>query len=89
MTKDGNNKCTNKGCNKEFKPEDNNETSCNYHKGQPVFHDLKKYWTCCGVISLGCVEGNVRLGRLYEAADLHSRQAHSQARLMYMLSISF
>ncbi|KRX08230.1 hypothetical protein PPERSA_07710 [Pseudocohnilembus persalinus] len=43
----GNYKCINKGCQKEFDPKENQDTSCNYHSGQPVFHDLKKYWTCC------------------------------------------
>ena len=47
-TKKGNLKCVNQGCGKEFVEEENGEESCDYHKGQPVFHDLKKYWTCCG-----------------------------------------
>lgn len=32
----GKNKCTNKGCNKEFDSESNDETSCNHHPGNPV-----------------------------------------------------
>lgn len=28
--------------------EENGEEACKYHKGAPVFHDLKKYWSCCG-----------------------------------------
>ncbi|EGR34877.1 integrin beta-1-binding protein, putative [Ichthyophthirius multifiliis] len=47
ITKNGNYKCTNKSCQKEYKEEDNIENACNYHSGEPVFHDLKKYWTCC------------------------------------------
>ena len=56
VTDKGNHKCTNKGCmkvsyrkniKKEFSPNENNEESCSYHPGEPVFHDLKKYWTCC------------------------------------------
>ena len=47
ITKSGLHKCINKGCNKEFNPEENTESSCNFHSGQPVFHDLKKFWTCC------------------------------------------
>ena len=43
----GNLRCTNKGCNKEFKENDNQDTSCKFHVGAPVFHDIKKYWTCC------------------------------------------
>lgn len=40
-------KCINKGCGKEFDEKENNEGVCEYHAGEPVFHDLKKYWTCC------------------------------------------
>eukprot|EP00357_Protocruzia_adherens_P023484 CAMPEP_0115008134 /NCGR_PEP_ID=MMETSP0216-20121206/21697_1 /TAXON_ID=223996 /ORGANISM="Protocruzia adherens, Strain Boccale" /LENGTH=195 /DNA_ID=CAMNT_0002375415 /DNA_START=43 /DNA_END=630 /DNA_ORIENTATION=+ len=47
ITKNGLNKCANAGCNKEFDPEKNEEGGCKYHAGQPIFHDLKKYWTCC------------------------------------------
>lgn len=36
ITPSGKHKCTNKGCNKEFEPESNDETSCNYHPGNPV-----------------------------------------------------
>lgn len=49
---DGTARCRNKGCNKTFNyAEDveggNTPTSCNYHAGQPVFHDAIKYWACC------------------------------------------
>ena len=37
----------NKGCNKEFEKEENSENCCKHHTGQPVFHDLKKSWSCC------------------------------------------
>lgn len=40
--------CANKGCSKKFfTDEENNDTACNYHSGEAVFHDLKKYWSCC------------------------------------------
>ena len=40
--------CGNKGCKaRTFTDEENNDTACNYHSGEPVFHDLKKYWKCC------------------------------------------
>ena len=32
---------------KEYDESENSEEACNYHVGEPVFHDLKKYWTCC------------------------------------------
>ena len=46
-TKNGKLRCINKGCAKEFVMEDNGEEVCSYHTGDPIFHDLKKYWTCC------------------------------------------
>ncbi len=27
--------------------EENGEDACGYHKGEAVFHDLKKFWNCC------------------------------------------
>ena len=50
VVKDGKHKCTNKGCNKEYLPEENADTVCGHHPGQPIFHDLKKGWTCCNKI---------------------------------------
>ena len=44
---DGTAKCQNKGCQKVFTVADNNADSCVYHKGQPVFHDAVKFWSCC------------------------------------------
>lgn len=43
-------KCTRNGCYKQFNPEENTESSCTYHPGKPIFHDLKKGWTCCNKI---------------------------------------
>lgn len=49
MGKDGKFICANKGCAKRsFFPDENNDKACHYHSGDAVFHDLKKYWTCCG-----------------------------------------
>ena len=49
MTRDGTKYyCANAGCaSKTFKLEENGPTACNYHAGEAIFHDLKKYWTCC------------------------------------------
>jgi disease resistance protein len=49
VTKDGFYKCINKGCLKKYKPEDNNDKACSYHPGEAMFHDLKKWYTCCNV----------------------------------------
>ena len=32
---------------KDFKEEENNDEACHYHPGEPIFHDIKKFWTCC------------------------------------------
>lgn len=51
MTKDGKHICANKGCTKRsFKPEDADLT-CSFHSGDAIFHDLKKYWSCCNKIA--------------------------------------
>ncbi|KFH11286.1 CHORD protein, partial [Toxoplasma gondii MAS] len=47
VTPEGNYKCSNKGCNKEYSPNDNSPTACKFHPGQPVFRDCMKSWTCC------------------------------------------
>ena len=49
MTKDGKKfMCANKGCTaKSFVQEENDDQACHYHTGDAVFHDLKKYWSCC------------------------------------------
>ena len=30
-----------------YKPEENVEGCCRHHVGPPIFHDVKKGWTCC------------------------------------------
>ena len=48
LTPDGKFKCKNKGCQKTFTEEENKEENCcHFHSGEPIFHDLKKYWSCC------------------------------------------
>ena len=49
MTRDGSKYyCANGGCaSKTFTLEENGPEACHYHCGEAVFHDLKKYWTCC------------------------------------------
>lgn len=39
--------CTNLGCRQNYNEIENNETACFYHDGNPLFHDIKKGWTCC------------------------------------------
>eukprot|EP00922_Rhytidocystis_sp_ex-Travisia-forbesii_P014474 GHVS01021651.1.p1 GENE.GHVS01021651.1~~GHVS01021651.1.p1 ORF type:complete len:214 (+),score=23.88 GHVS01021651.1:129-770(+) len=51
VTKTGKHKCCHAGCHKEFDPEENPSNACRYHPGKPVFHDLKKSWSCCHVSS--------------------------------------
>lgn len=42
--------CKRNGCRKKYDPSINQPTSCNHHPGKPIFHDLKKGWTCCNKI---------------------------------------
>ena len=47
VTASGKFKCANAGCNKEYADSENSEEACSYHQGQPIFHDIKKFWSCC------------------------------------------
>lgn len=48
LTPEGKFKCANKGCLKAYTDEENKvENCCDFHPGLPIFHDLKKYWSCC------------------------------------------
>lgn len=44
---DGTARCQRKGCQKQFVFESNEVGACQYHKGQPIFHDALKFWSCC------------------------------------------
>uniref|UniRef100_A0A0G4IB03 mannose-6-phosphate isomerase n=1 Tax=Chromera velia CCMP2878 TaxID=1169474 RepID=A0A0G4IB03_9ALVE len=44
-------KCKRHGCQKEYTDDDNHDTACAYHPGWPVFHDLKKSWSCCQTVA--------------------------------------
>jgi len=48
MTSDMENstQCYNRGCGKMFDAK-NNTDGCQYHKGEPIFHDADKKWSCC------------------------------------------
>ncbi|KAG5455009.1 Cysteine and histidine-rich domain-containing protein 1 [Clonorchis sinensis] len=64
--------CYNKGCGQKYDEGSNTEDSCQYHPGEPIFHDAKKKWSCCKKFSTdfseflsikGCTKGkhsNVR-----------------------------
>jgi len=40
-------KCQRKGCQKTFTISENGPSACLFHRGQPVFHDAVKFWSCC------------------------------------------
>ncbi len=42
--------CLRPGCRIKYTEEENNDTACYYHDGNPIFHDIKKGWTCCNII---------------------------------------
>lgn len=51
MGEDGRFICAYKGCAKRtFTEQENSDTACNYHKGEAIFHDLKKSWSCCAKV---------------------------------------
>ncbi len=43
-------KCMRPGCGKQYAESENNKTACKFHPGKPIFHDIKKGWTCCNKI---------------------------------------
>ena len=43
-------KCKRPGCNKRYKESENSQSACAFHNGPPIFHDLRKGWSCCQVI---------------------------------------
>ncbi|AAW42582.1 hypothetical protein CNBC0890 [Cryptococcus deneoformans B-3501A] len=40
-------KCTNQTCGKEYEEDNNQDGSCAYHPGGPIFHEGLKSWSCC------------------------------------------
>ena len=42
--------CKHPGCGKVYRESENSDTSCKFHNGKPIFHDVKKGWTCCNVV---------------------------------------
>ena len=40
-------RCKNYGCQCEFDEATNHEAACRHHRGAPVFHDTRKWWSCC------------------------------------------
>ncbi|XP_029136147.1 cysteine and histidine-rich domain-containing protein 1 [Labrus bergylta] len=39
--------CYNKGCGLKYDADKNNDDSCVFHPGVPIFHDALKGWSCC------------------------------------------
>ncbi|KAF8321273.1 chord-domain-containing protein [Clavulina sp. PMI_390] len=44
-------KCTRRGCGKSFEADQNEDESCSYHHGAPVFHEGLKSWSCCNEVN--------------------------------------
>ena len=40
-------RCKRSGGNKKYKESENTVTSCKFHNGKPIFHEIKKGWDCC------------------------------------------
>ena len=39
--------CKNFGCNKRYNEENNADGACLHHCKPPVFHETRKFWSCC------------------------------------------
>jgi len=51
MVEEVSTKCKRPGCNKQYLKSDNDGTKCSFHNGKPMFHDLKKGWSCCNQVA--------------------------------------
>ena len=40
-------RCKNYGCQCEYDEAENSDTACRHHVAQPIFHDTRKWWSCC------------------------------------------
>lgn len=40
-------RCKNYGCQCEFVEAENSDTACRHHVAHPIFHDTRKWWSCC------------------------------------------
>ena len=43
----GRSRCKNYGCQCEFDEGSNHDAACRHHARAPVFHDTRKWWSCC------------------------------------------
>ncbi len=43
----GSKQCKRFGCNKRYVEADNSATACRHHVKPPVFHETRKFWSCC------------------------------------------
>lgn len=80
-------RCKNYGCQCEFKESENGASACRHHAGAPVFHDTRKWWSCCEntkvysfdeLMSIpGCVTGPHRTEA--PAAEVRRQESLSEA----------
>lgn len=59
MEKTATKKCNRRGCGRDFTEAENGAHSCQFHPGQPIFHEGNKGWTCCSprVLEFGEIFG--------------------------------
>ncbi|KAL1512106.1 hypothetical protein AB1Y20_005376 [Prymnesium parvum] len=43
----GKSRCKNYGCQCEYTEAENSESACRHHAARPIFHDTRKWWSCC------------------------------------------
>eukprot|EP00941_MAST-03F_sp_MAST-3F-sp1_P001226 g1226.t1 len=84
--------CRNYGCQQMYDPNNNEEGSCQFHVKPPIFHDIKKGWSCCGKMVYdwdafqaiqGCATGkhsNIPPAQAYAASPTVTAAAAAEAR---------
>lgn len=64
--------CTRRGCGKDYDLSQNNNSSCTYHPGAPVFHEGLKSWSCCSTANKPVLDFNEFLSIPGCAVGAHS-----------------
>lgn len=68
MTASGKLRCKNFGCQMEYDEATNCDGSCRHHVEPPVFHDTRKWWSCCEGALTRAAASTARIPRTHARA---------------------
>ena len=55
-TASGKLRCKNYGCQCEYAEAENSESACRHHAANPIFHDTRKWWSCCDGVKVYSID---------------------------------